>query len=129
MCIRDSSDTFEDGAERKLPAVQVGDPFAEKVLIECCLDLYHAGVVVGIQDLGGAGLACATSELAASGDGGMEVNLDNVPLRAQNMTAAEILASESQERMCAVVTPENVDRFMEICACLLYTSPSPTRPY
>ena len=110
-----ASDTFEDGAERKLPAVQVGDPFAEKVLIECCLDLYHAGVVVGIQDLGGAGLACATSELAASGDGGMEVNLDNVPLRAQNMTAAEILASESQERMCAVVAPENVEKFREIC--------------
>lgn len=110
-----ASDTFEDGAERKLPAVQVGDPFAEKVLIECCLDLYHAGVVVGIQDLGGAGLACAASELAASGDGGMEVNLDNVPLRAQNMTAAEILASESQERMCAVVAPENVAKFREIC--------------
>ncbi len=111
-----ASDTFEDGAERKLPAVQVGDPFAEKVLIECCLDLYHAGVVVGIQDLGGAGLACATSELAASGDGGMEINLDAVPLRAENMTAAEILASESQERMCAVVAPENVERFREICA-------------
>ena len=110
-----ASDTFEDGAERKLPAVQVGDPFAEKVLIECCLDLYHAGVVVGIQDLGGAGLACATSELAASGDGGMEVNLDAVPLRAENMTAAEILASESQERMCAVVAPENVAKFREIC--------------
>ncbi|ERS61954.1 phosphoribosylformylglycinamidine synthase 2 [Corynebacterium sp. KPL1818] len=110
-----ASDTFEDGAERKLPAVQVGDPFAEKVLIECCLDLYHAGVVVGIQDLGGAGLACATSELAASGDGGMEVNLDAVPLRAENMTAAEILASESQERMCAVVAPENVEKFREIC--------------
>ena len=110
-----ASETFEDGAERKLPAVQVGDPFAEKVLIECCLDLYHAGVVVGIQDLGGAGLACATSELAASGDGGMEVNLDNVPLRAQNMTAAEILASESQERMCAVVAPENVAKFRDIC--------------
>ncbi|MDK8473158.1 MULTISPECIES: phosphoribosylformylglycinamidine synthase subunit PurL [Corynebacterium] len=110
-----ASDTFEDGAERKLPAVQVGDPFAEKVLIECCLDLYHAGVVVGIQDLGGAGLACATSELAASGDGGMEVNLDAVPLRAENMTAAEILASESQERMCAVVAPENAEKFREIC--------------
>ncbi|WP_260624966.1 phosphoribosylformylglycinamidine synthase subunit PurL [Corynebacterium parakroppenstedtii] len=111
-----ASDTFEDGAERKLPSVQVGDPFAEKVLIECCLDLYHAGIVVGIQDLGGAGLSCATSELAAAGDGGMEVNLDAVPLRAENMTAAEILSSESQERMCAVVTPENVDRFREICA-------------
>ncbi|AOX05068.1 phosphoribosylformylglycinamidine synthase II [Corynebacterium sp. NML98-0116] len=110
------SATFEEGEERKLPAVQVGDPFAEKVLIECCLELYKAGVVVGIQDLGGGGLACATSELAAAGDGGMTVNLDNVPLRAANMSAAEILASESQERMCAVVTPENVDRFMEICA-------------
>lgn len=111
-----ASDTFEDGAERKLPAVQVGDPFAEKVLIECCLDLYKSGIVVGIQDLGGAGLACATSELAASGDGGMEINLDNVPLRAKDMSAAEILASESQERMCAVVTPENVEKFKEICA-------------
>lgn len=111
-----ASDTFEEGAERKLPAVQVGDPFAEKVLIECCLDLYRAGVVVGIQDLGGAGLACATSELAAAGDGGMEINLDVVPLRAENMLAAEILSSESQERMCAIVRPEDVARFREICA-------------
>ena len=111
-----ASDTFEEGAERKLPAVQVGDPFAEKVLIECCLDLYRAGVVVGIQDLGGAGLACATSELAAAGDGGMEINLDAVPLRAENMLAAEILSSESQERMCAIVRPEDVVRFREICA-------------
>ena len=111
-----ASDTFEEGAERKLPAVQVGDPFAEKVLIECCLDLYRAGVVVGIQDLGGAGLACATSELAAAGDGGMEINLDAVPLRAENMLAAEILSSESQERMCAIVRPEDVARFQEICA-------------
>ena len=110
------SESFEEGAERKLPAVQVGDPFAEKVLIECCLELYQAGVVVGIQDLGGGGLACATSELAAAGDGGMRVNLDTVPLRAENMTAAEILASESQERMCAVVTPENVEKFEAICA-------------
>ncbi|RSZ61576.1 phosphoribosylformylglycinamidine synthase subunit PurL [Corynebacterium hylobatis] len=110
------SANFEEGAERKLPAVQVGDPFAEKVLIECCLELYQAGVVVGIQDLGGGGLACATSELAAAGDGGMRVNLDSVPLRAENMTAAEILASESQERMCAVVSPENVEKFKEICA-------------
>ncbi|MBN9645038.1 phosphoribosylformylglycinamidine synthase subunit PurL [Corynebacterium mendelii] len=110
-----ASDTFEEGAERKLPAVQVGDPFAEKVLIECCLDLYRAGVVVGIQDLGGAGLSCATSELAAAGDGGMKVNLDMVPLRADNMTAAEILSSESQERMCAVVKPEDVDKFRAIC--------------
>ena len=110
------SASFEEGEERKLPAVQVGDPFAEKVLIECCLELYAADVVVGIQDLGGGGLSCATSELAAAGDGGMRINLDAVPLRAENMSAAEILASESQERMCAIVAPENVERFKEICA-------------
>ena len=100
---------------KKLPSVQVGDPFTEKVLIECCLELYAADLVVGIQDLGGAGLACATSELAAAGDGGMKVELDTVPLRATNMTPAEILSSESQERMCAVVTPEHVDAFMAVC--------------
>ncbi|WNG90457.1 phosphoribosylformylglycinamidine synthase subunit PurL [Mycobacterium sp. ITM-2016-00317] len=100
---------------KKLPSVQVGDPFTEKVLIECCLELYAADLVVGIQDLGGAGLSCATSELASAGDGGMKVELDQVPLRAANMTPAEILSSESQERMCAVVTPDNVDAFMEVC--------------
>ncbi|WP_067670269.1 phosphoribosylformylglycinamidine synthase subunit PurL [Nocardia miyunensis] len=114
-----ASDTFsgdESGTGRKkLPSVQVGDPFTEKVLIECCLELYAAGLVVGIQDLGGAGLSCATSELAAAGDGGMHIELDRVPLRAANMTPAEILSSESQERMCAVVTPENVDAFMAVC--------------
>ncbi|MGI9589598.1 MAG: phosphoribosylformylglycinamidine synthase subunit PurL [Dietzia maris] len=116
-----ASETFdvdEHGAPvkpRKLPAVQVGDPFMEKVLIECCLDLYREELVVGIQDLGGAGLACATSELAAAGDGGMHIVLDNVPLRAEGMSAAEILSSESQERMCAVVTPENVEAFMDVC--------------
>ena len=114
-----ASDTFsgdESGAGRKkLPSVQVGDPFMEKVLIECCLELYAAHLVVGIQDLGGAGLSCATSELASAGDGGMMIELDRVPLRAANMTPAEILSSESQERMCAVVTPDNVERFMAVC--------------
>ena len=114
-----ASDTFsgdESGAGRKkLPSVQVGDPFTEKVLIECCLELYAAGLVVGIQDLGGAGLSCATSELASAGDGGMAIDLDRVPLRAANMTPAEVLSSESQERMCAVVTPENVEKFMAVC--------------
>ncbi|MGI9164579.1 MAG: phosphoribosylformylglycinamidine synthase subunit PurL [Mycobacterium sp.] len=114
-----ASDTFsgdESGTGRKkLPAVQVGDPFMEKVLIECCLELYAARLVVGIQDLGGAGLSCATSELASAGDGGMTIELDTVPLRAANMTPAEILSSESQERMCAVVSPENVEKFMAVC--------------
>ena len=100
---------------KKLPSVQVGDPFTEKVLIECCLELYAADLVVGIQDLGGAGLSCATSELASAGDGGMAIELDKVPLRAANMTPAEVLSSESQERMCAVVTPANVDAFMAVC--------------
>jgi len=87
----------------------------EKVLIECCLELYAAGLVIGIQDLGGAGLSCATSELASAGDGGMAIELEKVPQRAANMTPAEILSSESQERMCAVVSPDNVDAFMAVC--------------
>ncbi|WP_246007816.1 phosphoribosylformylglycinamidine synthase subunit PurL [Gordonia oryzae] len=115
-----ASETFDDSGEagpnrKKLPSVQVGDPFTEKVLIECCLELYHAGLVVGIQDLGGAGLSCATSELAAAGDGGMRIELEKVPMRAVGMTPAEVLSSESQERMCAVVTPENVDAFLAVC--------------
>jgi phosphoribosylformylglycinamidine synthase len=85
--------------------VQVGDPFLEKLLIECSLELFRADLVVGIQDLGGAGLSCATSELASAGDGGMRVDLDRVPLRDVSLAPEEILMSESQERMCAVVTP------------------------
>ncbi len=118
-----ASDTFSgDGtagagsnARRKLPSVQVGDPFAEKVLIECTLEVFAKDLVVGIQDLGGAGLSCATSELASAGDGGMHIVLDLVPLRAEHMSSAEILSSESQERMCAVVTPDRVDAFLEVC--------------
>ncbi|MCG8924489.1 phosphoribosylformylglycinamidine synthase subunit PurL [Lentzea sp. CC55] len=113
-----ASETFDDtaGKRKKLPSVQVGDPFTEKVLIECSLELFEKGLVAGIQDLGGAGLSCATSELASAGDGGMRVHLDRVPLRAENMTPAEILSSESQERMCAVVEPHNVEAFMAVCA-------------
>ncbi|MGC4935387.1 phosphoribosylformylglycinamidine synthase subunit PurL [Gordonia sp. DT30] len=116
-----ASETFDDSGDaagpnrKKLPSVQVGDPFTEKVLIECCLELYHAGLVIGIQDLGGAGLSCATSELAAAGDGGMRIDLEQVPMRAVGMTPAEVLSSESQERMCAVVAPENVEAFMAVC--------------
>jgi len=114
-----ASDTFSGdesaGGRKKLPSVQVGDPFTEKVLIECCLELFGKKLVVGIQDLGGAGLSCATSELAAAGDGGMHIELDRVPLRAKGMTPAEILSSESQERMCAVVAPDKVAEFMAVC--------------
>ncbi|GAA1251429.1 phosphoribosylformylglycinamidine synthase subunit II [Oryzihumus leptocrescens] len=109
-----ASETFDEGGPTKRPAVQVGDPFAEKVLIECCLDLYAAHVVDGIQDLGGAGLSCATSELASNGDGGMRVHLDLVPLRDASLRPEEILMSESQERMMAVVEPGKLEEFLAI---------------
>jgi phosphoribosylformylglycinamidine synthase len=109
-----ASETFDDTKPSKRPSVQVGDPFMEKVLIECCLELYAAKVVEGIQDLGAAGISCATSELASNGDGGMHVDLENVLLRDPTLTAGEILMSESQERMMAVVRPEKLDEFLAI---------------
>ncbi|AEG43139.1 phosphoribosylformylglycinamidine synthase subunit PurL [Isoptericola variabilis] len=109
-----ASETFEDGVPAKRPSVQVGDPFMEKVLIECCLELYSAQVVEGIQDLGAAGISCATSELASNGDGGMHVDLDDVLLRDPTLNAGEILMSESQERMMAVVRPDKLDEFLAI---------------
>ncbi|HEY1641822.1 MAG TPA: phosphoribosylformylglycinamidine synthase subunit PurL [Streptosporangiaceae bacterium] len=112
-----ASASFGGGGEgAKRPSVQVGDPFMEKLLVECCLELYAAGLVVGIQDLGAAGVACATTELAAGGRSGMRVALDSVPLRDPSLGPAEILMSESQERMMAVVTPDDVQRFLGICA-------------
>ena len=109
-----ASETFDDTKPSKRPSVQVGDPFMEKVLIECCLELFEARVVEGIQDLGAAGISCATSELASNGDGGMEVDLETVLLRDPTLTAGEILMSESQERMMAVVTPDKLDAFLAI---------------
>jgi phosphoribosylformylglycinamidine synthase II len=111
-----ASASFGGGEAAKRPSVQVGDPFMEKLLVECCLELGAAGVISGIQDLGAAGISCATSELAAHGRSGMRVWLDGVPLRDPTLTPAEILMSESQERMMAVVEPGHVDRFLEICA-------------
>ena len=111
-----ASETFDSTGPAKRPAVQVGDPFMEKLLIECTLELFAAGVVAGIQDLGGAGLSCATSELASAGDGGMHVDLDLVPLRDSSLAPEEILMSESQERMMAVVEPDQVAEFLAICA-------------
>src|SRR6201999_3400729 len=105
-----------DTKPSKRPSVQVGDPFAEKVLIECCLEIFAADLVTGIQDLGAAGLSCATTELAAAGTGGMDIGLDKAPLRDQTLTPEEILMSESQERMMAVVAPEKLDGFLSICA-------------
>ncbi|MDX3231192.1 phosphoribosylformylglycinamidine synthase subunit PurL [Streptomyces sp. ME19-01-6] len=110
-----ASETFDDTKPTKRPAVQVGDPFQEKLLIECTLEIFKEDLVAGIQDLGGAGLSCATSELASAGSGGMRVELDTVPLRDATLSPEEILMSESQERMCAIVEPGKVDRFLEIC--------------
>jgi phosphoribosylformylglycinamidine synthase len=110
-----ASETFESKGPAKRPAVQVGDPFVEKVLIECSLEIFAEDLVVGIQDLGGAGLSCATSELASGGSGGMKVQLDKVPLRDPSLSPEEILMSESQERMCAIVEPSKIVRFLEIC--------------
>ncbi|MGU3643504.1 phosphoribosylformylglycinamidine synthase subunit PurL [Microbacterium sp. C23T] len=109
-----ASDTFADGGPTKRPAVQVGDPFAEKVLIECCLELYRDELVEAIQDLGAAGISCATSELAANGGSGMRVDLEKVLLRDPTLTPEEILMSESQERMMAIVAPEKLDAFLEV---------------
>jgi phosphoribosylformylglycinamidine synthase II len=110
-----ASATFEADGESRRPSVQVGDPFTEKVLIECCLELYDRDLVVGIQDLGGAGLTCATSETAAHADSGMRVDLDKVPLREASMSPHEVYVSESQERMLAIVAPGDVAAVLEIC--------------
>ncbi|GAA2112811.1 phosphoribosylformylglycinamidine synthase subunit PurL [Kocuria atrinae] len=111
-----ASESFDDSKPSKRPAVQVGDPFAEKILIECCLELFKGSLVEGIQDLGAAGISCATSELASNGDGGMRVDLTKVLLRDPTLTPGEILMSESQERMMAVVTPEKVEAFEAVMA-------------
>ncbi|HSU75070.1 MAG TPA: phosphoribosylformylglycinamidine synthase subunit PurL, partial [Terrabacter sp.] len=110
-----ASETFDAEGPAKRPSVQVGDPFTEKLLIEACLEIFAADLVTGIQDLGGAGLSCATSELASAGTGGMHVDLDTVPLRDSTLTPAEILMSESQERMCAIVEPDKVEQFLAVC--------------
>jgi phosphoribosylformylglycinamidine synthase len=109
-----ASETFDADGPSRRPAVQVGDPFAEKVLIECCLELFAAGCVAGIQDLGGAGISCATSELASNGGKGMKVQLKKVLLRDQSLTPEEILMSESQERMMAIVPKKHLRAFKKI---------------
>jgi phosphoribosylformylglycinamidine synthase len=109
-----ASATFEEDSEARRPSVQVGDPFLEKLLIEACLELYDAGLVVGIQDLGGAGLTCALSETAAAAGSGMKIQLDRVPLREASMLPHEILASESQERMLLIVEPSRLDDVLAV---------------
>ncbi len=108
----------DEGAadDTKRPSVQVGDPFEEKRLIEGCLELLDTKLVVGIQDLGGAGLACATSETAGRGGVGMDVDVSAVPRREDGMEPWEVMTSESQERMLAIVTPESWPEVAAICA-------------
>jgi len=103
-----ASAEFGKDTEQKRPNVQVGDPFKEKLLLEACLEIMDRGLIVGIQDMGAAGLTCSTTEMAAKGGMGIVVDLDKVPQREAGMTAYEILLSESQERMLLVATPENV---------------------
>ncbi len=111
-----ASREFDEKTEDMRPTVQVGDPFAEKMLLEATLELIEAGVVVGIQDMGAAGISCSTSEMSARIDKiGMEVDLDLVPLREDDMTAYEIMLSESQERMLAVIDKDKVDEAIKIC--------------
>jgi phosphoribosylformylglycinamidine synthase len=105
----------DDADQAKRPSVQVGDPFEEKRLIEACLALFDAGLVVGIQDLGGAGLTCATSETASRGGMGMDVDVAAVARREPGMEPFEVMTSESQERMLAIVRPADLDAVLAVC--------------
>ena len=107
---------FEEGSEAKRPSVQVGDPFEEKRLIEACLALLDARLAVGVQDLGAAGLSCALSETAAAAGNGMDVDLAAVHRREPGMNPVEVMTSESQERMLAIVRPEDVDEVLGLAA-------------
>lgn len=111
-----ASEEISEKSEAKRPSVQVGDPFTEKLLLEASLEIIKNGWLIGIQDMGAAGISCSTSEMSAKGKSGMRVNLDNVPLREKGMTAYEIMLSESQERMLCVVKKgfeENVKKVFE----------------
>ncbi|HZA61151.1 MAG TPA: phosphoribosylformylglycinamidine synthase subunit PurL [Actinomycetota bacterium] len=110
-----ASRTLDETSEEQRPSVQIGDPFYEKLLIEACMELIDAGLLVGLQDLGGAGLTCAVSESAARAGTGADLDLGAVPLREPGMAAFEILTSESQERMLAVVRPEELDEVRAVC--------------
>jgi phosphoribosylformylglycinamidine synthase II len=109
-----ASASFDEDGPARRPSVQVGDPFTEKLLIEACLEMYDAKLVAGIQDLGGAGLTCALTETSAAGRSGMRAHLERVPLREASMEPHEVLASESQERMLAIVTPQDLPAVLAI---------------
>ena len=104
-----------EGDEAKRPSVQIGDPFAEKKLLECCLELLDRELLVSLQDLGAAGLTSSASEMASKGDVGLDIDVSRVPLRETGMEAFEIMVSESQERMLCVVEPERVADVLDVC--------------
>jgi len=109
-----ASEEITEESEQKRPSVQVGDPFTEKLLLEATLEALAANVVVGIQDMGAAGITCSSCEMSAKGKTGMRLNLDHVPVREPNMTAYEIMLSESQERMLLVCVPEKEGELIDI---------------
>ena len=111
-----ASANFDEGSAQMRPSVQIGDPFAGKLLIETTLELVEKGLVEGMQDLGAAGLTCATCEVAARGGTGIRVDLAAVPLREQDMEPFEVMISESQERMLAIVRPERLQAVLEVVA-------------
>jgi phosphoribosylformylglycinamidine synthase subunit PurL len=111
-----ASQGFDEGSADKRPSVQIGDPFMGKKLIECTLELLDRGLLASLQDLGAAGLASSTSEMAAGGGVGLDVDLSRVPLREAGMEPFEIMISESQERMAAIVEPEQLDGMLDVCA-------------
>jgi phosphoribosylformylglycinamidine synthase len=110
-----ASREFDEKTADMRPTVQVGDPFAEKLLLEATLELIDAGTIAGIQDMGAAGISCSTTEMSGKNGLGMDINLDLVPLRESNMSAYEIMLSESQERMLAVIHKDKVEKAVEIC--------------
>jgi phosphoribosylformylglycinamidine synthase II len=109
-----ASDELSEESEKKRPNVQVGDPFAEKMLVECSLRLLEEGLIVSLQDLGAAGITSSASEMAAKGGVGIEIDAEKVPLREEGMEPWEIVISESQERMLAIVEPEKVKEVLTI---------------
>ncbi len=111
-----ASEEFKEGSEQKRPNVQVGDPFMEKLLLEACLEAMKTGAIVGIQDMGAAGLTCSTCEMGARGGVGLDVELDLIPQRETGMTAYEIMLSESQERMLLVAEKGREDEVLRVFA-------------
>lgn len=111
-----ASEEISEKSEKKRPQVQVGDPFAEKLLLEASLEMIRGDLIIGMQDMGAAGITCSTSEMSARGECGMDIDLDHVPLREKGMTPYEIMLSESQERMLVIAQPGREEAVKEICA-------------